>query len=83
VRARRRERLLCLVVGLAIGTHLAAWPRSPIVQLAFLAELGLAVLILLVPVRRWPMTARELNEALDAYTERKRHKLEQEGPPGG
>jgi hypothetical protein len=80
MRALRRERVLCLVVGIAIGTHLAMWPRTPIVQLAFLAELALAVFILLLPVRRLPMTARELNEAVEDYTARKRRKAH--GPPG-
>ena len=79
MRAPRQERLLCLVVGIAIGTHLAIWPRAPIVQVAFLAELLLAVLILVLPVRRRPMTARELNQAVEDYTELKRR--ETRGPP--
>jgi predicted MFS family arabinose efflux permease len=70
----RGERLVCLVVGLALGTHLAAWPRSPVVQLAFLAELVVAVLILALPRRRRPMTARELNEAVEEYTARRLRK---------
>jgi predicted MFS family arabinose efflux permease len=67
----RGERLALLVLGVAIGTHLAAWPRSPAVQLAFLAELAAAVLVLALPRRRRPLTRAELRAAVDEHVRRK------------
>jgi hypothetical protein len=74
VTAPRRERLLLLVAGIALGARLAH-PGYGFNLLVYLVLLAAAVFLLLLPPRpRRPLTRRELAREVERYTEHERRK---------
>lgn len=49
LRTGRRERAVCMIVGAGIMAGLLVHPRGPVGGLAFVAVLGLALFLLLLP----------------------------------